>query len=129
MTEVLGYEAYLETESMEAEETTFNYFIRNPIRNLLVNDKPIANCVGTKTEGGYYKNGYTASLLSGKKDKFSYIQLNIYTSAGNEVDIEEKWLIRSDDKIVKRLGWSNVNLLRMDTLAQHERDLKHYINL
>tara|TARA_R110002110_G_scaffold71921_1_gene191729 strand:+ start:457 stop:813 length:357 start_codon:yes stop_codon:yes gene_type:complete len=104
--------------------TTFQYFIKNPIRDLLVNDKPVQNWVGTKTDGGYYKNGYIASLLKGKNDKYSYIQLNIYTSVKCTVDIEEKWLIRSDDKIIRRLGWNNVDLLRICRKGECEEDIK-----
>ena len=104
--------------------TTFQYFIKNPIRDLLVNDKPVQNWVGTKTDGGYYKNGYIASLLKGKNDKHSYIQLNIYTSVKCTVDIEEKWLIRSDDKIIRRLGWNNVDLLRICRKGECEEDIK-----
>tara|TARA_R110002012_G_scaffold304666_3_gene508284 strand:+ start:2387 stop:2722 length:336 start_codon:yes stop_codon:yes gene_type:complete len=104
--------------------TTFEYFIKTPIRKLLVNDKPVENWVGTKTEGGYYKNGYVATLLEGKKNKYSYIQINFYTSAGCMVDIEEKWLIRSDDKIMRRLGWNNVDLLKLSRTGESERDIK-----
>ena len=40
------------------------------------------------------------------------------------VDIEEKWLIRSDDKIMRRLGWNNVDLLKLSRTGESERDIK-----
>ena len=107
----------------------YQFFIDHPIYNVQVNNTEYENKVGVKTSGGYYKNGYTAKKLKAKSsNKYNYIQLNMYTSVLHRVDIEEKWLIRSDNKICKRLGWHNVNLLRISKEGENKETLQAYID-
>ena len=104
--------------------STYEFFLTHPNVKTIVNEKEYENSVGLTTPSGYYKNGWIAKKIEGKKGKYSYIQMNIYTSAGGQIDIEEKWLIRNDGKIMKRLGWHNVNLLNMSPQSYHKNDLK-----
>tara|TARA_R110001606_G_scaffold252920_2_gene400668 strand:+ start:186 stop:539 length:354 start_codon:yes stop_codon:yes gene_type:complete len=92
-----------------------NWFKDNEVL-VKVNDIEYPNVKGTPTPSGYYKNGFSSKILEGKSGKYQYLQINIYTSAG-KIDIEEKFLFKivdDDYKIVKWLGWDNINLLAMD---------------
>ena len=102
-----------------------NWF-KNNEKLVKVNDIEYPNVKGTKTEGGCYKNGFSSKILEGKSGKNQYLQINIYTSAGHLVDIEEKFLFKivdDDYKIVKWLGWNNVNLLNMPEGKQEWKNM------
>ena len=103
-----------------------NWFKNNEVL-VKVNDIEYPNIKGTKTEGGYYKNGFSSKILEGKSGKNQYLQINIYTSAGEKVDIEEKFLFKivgDNYKIVKWLGWNNMDLLAMDSNEEWKNMLK-----
>jgi len=101
----------------------YQFFEQNPLKKVEVGEVKYDPVVGTVTVGGYYKNGWRARVIEGDKN---YIELHFYTSAGSEIVIEERWLIREDDKICKRTGWNNINLLKMDTIENHRKDLNTY---
>ena len=107
---------------------TYQFFKENPSFKLKVNDKKYDNIVGNPTESGFYKNGWEVKELEGKKGKYNYIALSFYTSAGLEVDIEERWMIRDDNKIIIRKGWHGVDLLKMAMDGENEADLKIYMD-
>ena len=106
----------------------YKHFINHPNYNLHVNGVEYENRVGVKTMGGCYKNGYTVKEIKGKTDKYSYIQLNLYTSNQQKVAIEERWLIRNDNKVCKRIGWHNVDLLRFVQKGENEKNLQTLID-
>ena len=101
----------------------YQFFKQNPLKMVEVGEVKYQPIVGTVTVGGYYKNGWRSRVIEGDKN---YIELHFYTSAGSEIVIEERWLIREDDKICKRTGWNNINLLKMDTIENHRKDLNTY---
>ena len=93
-----------------------NWFKDNELL-VKVNDNKYPNVKDTKTEGGYYYNGFSSKILEGKTGKHQYLQIYIYTSVKGYVDIEEKFLFKivdDDYKIMKWLGWDNMDLLAMD---------------
>jgi len=100
--------------SHHLSKTATDFFKNNSYVPLRVNGKEYKNEVGISTTGGWYKNGWIVKIIAGKEGKHDYMQINFYTSVKHIVDIEEKLLIRmTDGKIVKRLGWNDVNLLYM----------------
>ena len=101
----------------------YQFFKENPILNVKVNDVEYQPVLGTNTGSGYYSNGWRVRELNGDKN---YIEIHFYTSAHHKIDIEERWLIREDDKICKRTGWHDINLLRMETVDNHRNDLETY---
>jgi hypothetical protein len=109
----------------------YNYFFENPIQKVKVSNGSTPSieydCIkGIETVGCFYKNGYKVTVREGK-GKHKYIQLDIYTSCNQQIDIEERWLIRNDNKICRRTGWNNVNLLSMAMKGENERDLNYWI--
>ena len=93
-----------------------SWFENTKSQKVRVNDVEYENKVGIPTNGGLYKNGFEAKIIDGKQGKRKYLQIYIYTSAGQYVDVEEKFLfakIANKYKIVKHLGWHNVDLLRL----------------
>ena len=82
---------------------------------LLVNDEVVPMEKGLETKGGFYKNGFTCGTLRGKKGKYDYLNIMIYTSAANQVDIEEKILLRIENDgnytIRAYTGWHNMDFL------------------
>jgi hypothetical protein len=102
-----------------------NYNILKNIgtRNVKVNDKEYECRLGLETEGGFYRNGWTAKEVDGLKGKFKYIRFLFYTSASERIDIEEKWLIRSDGKVMERRGWNDVNLKKMCKEGECSKDM------
>tara|TARA_R110000751_G_scaffold22286_1_gene62874 strand:+ start:1688 stop:2044 length:357 start_codon:yes stop_codon:yes gene_type:complete len=103
-----------------------NWFKNNEVL-VKVNDIEYPNIKGAITEGGWYKNGFSSKILEGKSGKNQYLQINIYTSKYHQIDIEEKFLFKivgDDYKIVKWLGWDNINLLAMDSKEEWKNMLK-----
>lgn len=93
-----------------------SWFESTKSQKVRVNDVEYQNKVGIPTIGKWYKNGFEAKIIDGKQGKRKYLQIYIYTSAGNNVDVEEKFLFAKIDnkyKIVQHLGWHNVDLLRL----------------
>ena len=119
--------------------TLYEKFIMNPQRNVKYNDKEQENIFGWKTidHGGYYKNGYTASSpTTGNNGKYNYITIKVYTVAYSMVDIEEIYMLRDDDKVVQRKGWTcgpsyttRIDLFKMESPAVHYKELTHLYNL
>ena len=86
------------------------------------------NIVGTDTGGGYYKNGFRTKILEGLKGKRKYLQIDIITSAGKKVEIEERLLfaiVADTFKIVKHTGWYNVNLLAVSRLQYGIKSMEY----
>lgn len=85
---------------------------------------------GIKTEGGYYKNGYTIKKIITKKN--TYINLLIYTSAGAGIDIEEQIQLKEVEegfKCVKHIGWNNLDLKKLvDNMQETHREIDKQIN-
>ena len=108
----------------------YEYFSMNRYRQIVYNDKKYDCDLGLDIDDtcGYYKNGYKTYIINGKNDKYKYIQVNMYTISGSKVDIEEKIMIRSDNKIVQRVGWNNVNLLKYDTQENHKKQIQGWID-
>jgi len=102
----------------------YEFFKNNNYLKVLVNDKEYDCREGIETDSGFYRNGFTSQLVEGKKGKYDYVKFNLFTSAGGEIQIEEKWLIRSDGKLCKRVGWSNICLMRLAQPGEHEEDIK-----
>ena len=128
--------------------TLYQKFVSNPTRKVTLDGVEQENIFGynatthegaARGSGGYYKNGFTASTpKSGNNGKFNYITIKVYTVVKGYVDIEEVYMLRDDDKIVQRKGWTipplyktRVDLLRLDNASGHEsyNDLKHLYNL
>tara|TARA_R110000796_G_C14364719_1_gene413259 strand:- start:252 stop:620 length:369 start_codon:yes stop_codon:yes gene_type:complete len=119
--------------------TLYEKFIMNPQRNVKYNDKEQENKFGFETidQNGYYKNGYTASSPKpGKNGKHNYITIKVYTVAKSMVDIEEIYMLRDDDKVVERKGWTcppnftkRVDLFKLEPQQVHYKDLTHLYNL
>ena len=109
--------------------TIYEYFSIHRYRQIVYNDKKYDCDLGLDTgdTSGYYKNGYKTYRINGKNDKYHYIQVNMYTICGGKVEIEEKMMIRSDNKIVQRVGFHNVNLLKYDTQENHKKDIMDWI--
>ena len=108
-------------------DIVYSYFLAEPYKKLKVKDKEYECEVGTKTEGGSYKNGYIAKSVIGKKEKYAYMIVKFYTSVNKEIDIEEQLIIRNDGEICKRLGWNNVNLLRFERPSESYNEYKDYV--
>ncbi len=94
-----------------------------------VNDKKFDCYKGLETESGFYKNGFKSYVKDGKKKNKGqkYLQIDIYTSAAQQIDIEEKllFLINGDEYILKKwLGWNNNDLMRLDFNNQYMDMLK-----
>lgn len=94
-----------------------DYFKNTKTLQVEVNDKKYDCYKGLKTESGFYKNGFKTYLKDGKKKnkKSKYLQIDIFTSASQEIDIEERFLFLMDgeDYILKKwTGWNNVDLMR-----------------
>ena len=86
----------------------------------------------TKDGSGYYKNGFKTHKFEYKNNQ--YLQIDIYTVAGNEIDIEERFLfliknnnyidttdtrflfmVKKQDYVIKKwVGWDNTDLLKFD---------------
>lgn len=110
--------------------TIYEYFLNNRYRQIVFKDKKYDCDLGLDTgkTGGFYKNGYKSYEINGKNNKYKYIQVNMYTICGGKVDIEEKIMIRSDNKIVQRYGFNNVNLLKMDSQENHKKQIQGWVN-
>ena len=80
------------------------------------------DCIkGKTTESGFYKNGFKCYVKEGKNKKRNYLQIDIYTSAGSEIDIEEKYqfaIIGDTYKLVKWVGWHNVDLMKFGSYKE-----------
>ena len=90
-----------------------NWFANNQIL-VKVNDVEYPNIMGTEAKCGWYKNGFTSTIRKGKQGVNEYLQIDIYTVCKGYVDIEERFLFKKkgeDYKIMKWVGWDNVNLL------------------
>jgi len=85
----------------------------------------------TNNKSGYYKNGYTCYKVDGVNGKYKYYKVFIYTVAGGNVDIEEKWLIRIDGDgkhtIKSHRGWHNVDLMKYGTYSDAEDHITEYM--
>lgn len=84
-----------------------------PTRGVTVNDQMFPCIRGTPTESGFYKNGWTTKQIEGKNGKHTYLQWNVYTSAGSQIDIEMKAMFRLKNakwNLCLHTGWHGVNL-------------------
>tara|TARA_R110002020_G_scaffold7688_2_gene32047 strand:+ start:3966 stop:4352 length:387 start_codon:yes stop_codon:yes gene_type:complete len=93
-----------------------NWFEKTKSQKIRVNDVEYENKQGISTNSGWYKNGFEAKVINGKQGKRKYLQIYIYTSCKHYVDIEEKFLfakIGDKYKIVKHLGWNEIDLLKI----------------
>jgi hypothetical protein len=105
---------------MTTNNEIIKYFETKQCQKVLVNDIEFDCYKGLETMSGYYKNGFKAYVKKGKKKNKAneYLQIDIYTSAGQQIDIEEKFMFLKDgeDYILKKwVGWNNMDLLRFDT--------------
>ena len=114
--------------SIENNDIIYDYFLSEPYKKLKVADNYYDCVLGTKTTGSFYINGYRAKSIIGKNEKWCYIQVDFYTSVGNEIDIEERLLIRNDGKICRRTGWNNIDLLRYERPGESYNVFKNYVN-
>jgi len=97
-----------------------HFLIKNPKVKVKVNDKEYACIEGLETEGGFYRNGWTVEAVKNKK---KYIRFEMYTSCGQSIQVEEKWLIDLDGKVIARKGWNNIDLLRYSQPGECKRDM------
>ena len=100
---------------MATTETIINWFKNTKNKKVMVDDVEYPTIRGTETGGGWYVNGFNAKVVAGNKGKRNYLQIDIYTSAAHVIDIEEKYLfamIGDKYKLVKWVGWNDVNLMR-----------------
>jgi len=108
-------------------DVVYGYFLAEPYKKLQVDDNYYDCILKTKTKGSCYKNGYVAKNIIGKNNKWCYMQVDFYTSAGNEIHIEEKMMIRNDGKICRRVGWHNVDLLKYERPNESYNEYKQYV--
>ena len=110
--------------------STYQFFVNNTYKKVLVNDKFYDCRIGIQTDGGYYKNGYVSKQRTGLKGKHEYIWIYIYTSVKGYIDVEEKILMRNDGRICKWYGWDNIDLLKVpsqDHTAECMSRLNYFI--
>jgi len=112
----------------------FVFFQNNNNLDVMVGDDWFPCSTDVRTHGGYYKNGFTSKIIDGKNGKHKYVSVDIYTSVGHKIAIEEKWLIRDDNKICKRLGWdfpagsgNRTDLMKFAIPGESEADINKYI--
>jgi len=108
-------------------DIVYGYFLAEPYKKLQVDDNYYDCVLKTKTKGSCYKNGYVAKNIIGKNNKWCYMQVDFYTSAGNEIHIEEKMMIRNDGKICRRVGWHDVDLLKYERPNESYNEYKEYV--
>ena len=104
---------YYETSGLNIKKDIIPWFEQTKSIKVKSNGKEYENKLGTKAQSGFYKNGFTAKIIDGKKGKREYLAIYIYTVAKSYVDIEEKYLfakINDTYKLMKHLGWNDWDL-------------------
>ena len=93
---------------------TLNWFLENRYKMVRCQGQDFHCKKGLPTPGGFYKNGYIVKSVDHKGKTF--IQIDIYTSAANIIDVEERFLflVKDEQWIIKKwVGWHNTDLLKM----------------
>ena len=108
-----------------------NQLIHTQEGNLSVNDEIVPKKLGTKTESGYYKNGWKFRDVKGDG---KFMQLNIYTVRDGEVVYEHQMMFKrkrfedfSSWSLVVLKGFDDVDLLKVDTPQNSEKYVIEYL--
>ena len=111
---------------MTTTKNILDWFINNPYKEVQVNGVSYPCQKNLPTQEGLYKNGYIVKILNHKGKQF--IQIDVYTSAGSQIDIEERFLFNEKYKVKKWIGWNNFNLLANDHDGEYMDMLKAFYN-
>jgi hypothetical protein len=102
---------------MPTNNEVLNWFQTTKHKPVIVNDTEYECIKGKQTNSGFYKNGFRVGVLPGNKKNTEYLIIHIYTSARQQVDIEEKYtfLKKDGNYILKKwVGWNDFNLMKFD---------------
>ena len=105
-----------------------DFLLKNPKRNLIVNNKDVSNEINKRVNDGTYINGYNVYVTKNKSGK-EFIQFDIITSCHNKIQYEKLIIIdKYTNKLKKVCGFNNMEFsIDIPEYISVNTSIKYYI--